>query len=325
MLSGLRNRFRRRSSQQSLEGGPPIAADRQVVVSGLMSKAITGVVIVLVACGPVALGATFLVGGSDAAPAVQKHDDGRRADMRARAGELASRVVVAWLAATQDDSEDLEELAPTAEARFGDKPVAVSDLQVASIRGGEGGSWSVTVAATVGGDGDRRYFQVSIAAAEADRLAVLALPTPVSGTRPAEAGRLDYDHSASTSDPIHEAVSAFLDAYSAGQGDVDRLSSPGSGLHAIDPAPYRDIEITSLRSGSDGDEDGSTEPDDGHKVRVHAFADATVSDEQSVTVSYALTLTARDGRWEIAQIDDVPARDVGRSDSGESGEEGKNR
>lgn len=42
MLSGLRNRFRRRSSQQSLEGGPPIAADRQVVVSGLMSKAITG-------------------------------------------------------------------------------------------------------------------------------------------------------------------------------------------------------------------------------------------------------------------------------------------
>src|SRR5699024_8131997 len=120
-------------------------------------------------------------------------------------------------------------------------------------------------------------------------------------------------------------VLAFLEASAPGQGGVDRLSSPGVGLHAIDPAPYRDIEITSLRSGSDGDEDGSTEPDDGHKVRVHAFADATVSDEQSVTVSYALTLTARDGRWEIAQIDDVPARDVGRSDSGESGEEGKNR
>src|SRR5699024_2262381 len=228
MLSGLKNRFRCRSSQQPPEGTPPIAADRQVVVSDLMSKAITGVVVVLVACGPVALGATFLVGGSDAAPAVQKHDDGRRADMRARAGELASRVVVGWLAATQDDSQDLEELAPTAEARFGDEPVAVSDLQVASIRGGEGGSWSVTVAATVGGDGDRRrYFQVPIAAAEADRLAVLALPTPVSGTRPAESGRLDYDHSASTSDPLHKAVQAFLDGYAAGQGDVDRLSSPG--------------------------------------------------------------------------------------------------
>lgn len=305
----------------------PVASDRQLVSAGLVSRVITVAVLMVIACGPAGLAAAFVTGGDDGAPAAApERGDGAQVDARYRAGELATRVVVAWLHATGDDSDELEDLAPADEARFGDDAVTVSDPQVASIRAGHE-SWAVTVAATVGDAGGvRRYFQVPIAASD-DRLSVLALPTPVAGIRPGEPHRLDYDQSVAKNEPVHEAVASFLSAYAAGEGDVARLSSPGARLHAINPAPYKAVEVTSLESRSDGDVDTSGEPADGQTLRVRALATAEVSADQTVTVSYALTLAARDGRWEISAIDDAPARDASPSSSGEpeDGEKGTNR
>lgn len=303
----------------------PVASDRQLVSAGLASRLITITVWVVLACGPLALGMAFATGGGGGAPAAAPaRDDGAQVDVRHRVGELATRVVVAWLHATRDDSDELADLAPAEDASFGDDPVAVSDPQVASIRASDE-SWAVTVAATVGDDGgERRYFQVPIDAGDGD-LSVLALPTPVAGIGPGESPRLDYDQSVATSEPIYEAVASFVAAYAAGDGEVARLSSPGAGLQAIEPAPYKDIEVTSLESRSGDDVDTSGDPEDGQTVRVRALAEAEASADHSVTVSYALTLAARDGRWEISAIDDVPAHDVSPSSSGEpdSGEKGK--
>jgi len=48
-------------------------------------------------------------------------------------------------------------------------------------------------------------------------------------------------------------------------------------------------------------------PADGQRMRVLATAAAEVTDTQSANVTYALTLAARAGRWEITAIDPTPA------------------
>lgn len=224
------------------------------------------------------------------------------------AGEYAGEVVVAWLTATRDDSTRLEALLPPSLVpRVGEIGYSTSAPTVAAIEKA-GDTWSVTIGVTVSdatGASARRYFQVPVAVVD-QAVSVLALPTPVAGPAPGEAGKLEYPVSVSSTSPLMSAIADFLGAYLTGVGDVSRYVTPGSTITPVLPAPYSSVEISSV-SANDRDVDLTSDPGDGATLRVLVTAAGLVSREQKVDVEFALTMTARDGRWEVESIDPAPA------------------
>ncbi|MFC9608010.1 conjugal transfer protein [Streptomyces niveus] len=210
-------------------------------------------------------------------------------------------------------------------------------LAIARLRQTERGVWSVTVAArireakpaTTAVSDDRsdaatdaeaaaasavRYFQVPVATAPAARGAsgfvALAMPAEVGAPPRIEAPELVYGpmRPALPSDPRTEAVTEFLTAYLVGGGDLDRYLAPGTDLTPIVPAPYTGLAVDQLAiEGEQGAEPVTAVPGDGTTLRVLVTLRATGHDEVRVPLAYALTLTARAGRWEIAAVDGAPA------------------
>lgn len=211
-------------------------------------------------------------------------------------------------------------------------------LAIARLRQTERGVWSVTVAArirqakpapTTEPDGGRpdpaadartaaasavRYFQVPVATAPAaggaSGFVALAMPAEVGAPPRIDSPELVYGpmRPALPSDPRTEAVTEFLTAYLVGGGDLDRYLAPGTDLTPIVPAPYTGLAVDQLAiEGEQGTEPVTTVPDDGTTLRVLVALRATGHDEVRVPLTYALTLTARAGRWEIAAVDGAPA------------------
>ncbi|MFB8441251.1 conjugal transfer protein [Streptomyces niveus] len=206
-------------------------------------------------------------------------------------------------------------------------------LAIARLRQTEHGVWSVTVAARIHeaqpastATSDRRpgakaaagpavrYFQVPVATAPAaggaSGFVALAMPAEVGAPPRIDAPELVYGpmRPALPSDPRTEAVTEFLTAYLVGGGDLDRYLAPGTGLDPVVPAPYTGLAVDQLAiEGEQGAEPVTTVPDDGTTLRLLVALRATGHDEVRVPLTYALTLTARAGRWEIAAVDGAPA------------------
>lgn len=287
-----------------------IASDRQVVEARLASKVISGALVAALASGPVAVvGVAAVVWSSSPTdgPVAEASSAVARAE-RASAGEFATRVVRSWLQADREHSEEWKQLAPSGSSvNLPEVGMQTADAQVASIDRHDQ-AWSVVVGVTVT-DADesasRRYFQVPVTAAD-HAVAALSLPTPVAGPSEDDSGRLDYGQIVQPGGPVAEVVDGFLQAYLIGEGDVARLSAPGASIRAVKPPPYASVSISEVKA-RDRDVDTSQAPDEGTDLRVIVTGDAVISDSQQATVSYALTLTARAGRWEVAAIDPVPA------------------
>lgn len=226
---------------------------------------------------------------------------------RARAGEFAIRVVTTWLAATQDAPDALTAIVPANSlGSLAEVPFTVTDPAVAGIDDVDG-IWSVTVAATVTDANDtttRRYYQVPVVVT-GTQVNALTLPTPVTGPVITVAGPDGYPARLDTTGALADAVVGFLTAYLAGSGDVARYTTPGAPISPIDPAPYTAVELTDLAASADLAVDVA--PEDGQITRLLVAATATVTDDQTTPVAYALTMTARAGRWETTAIDPVPA------------------
>src|SRR4029453_5294543 len=112
--------------------------------------------------------------------------------------------------------------------------------------------------------------------------------------------------------PVADSVGRFLAAYLLGDGELTRYVSPGSALSPISPPPYTELVLRDLFP----DESSSAGPSGGRerggpRRGVLATVDATDRYATTRQLSYALTLTSRDGRWEVSALDPAPALATG--------------
>ncbi|MGP4003624.1 conjugal transfer protein [Streptomyces sp. 8N706] len=256
------------------------------------------------------------------------------------AAGFAQLFVAAFISAGEGDQDKLAAYYPAATSlRLDGDPDRRrgEQLTVVRLRQTHRGVWSVTVAARITDTGpsaqpsgdDRpdnkdnatataaqavRYFQVPVATAPAaggaSGYTALAMPAEVSAPERIKAPALVYGpmRPALPADPRTQAVTEFLNAYLTGAGELDRYLAPGTKLAPVAPAPYTGIAIDTLAiEGEKGTEPVTTVPDNGTTLRLLVALRATGHDEVRVPLTYALTLKARAGRWEIASLDGAPA------------------
>jgi hypothetical protein len=95
---------------------------------------------------------------------------------------------------------------------------------------------------------------------------------------------------------LEEAVTRFLAAYLAGEGELARYTSPGSPLSAVQPAPFSTVEIVEV---------GSVPTPDGDR-QVVARVVGTDDSGRTQVLQYALVVAEREGRWEVAELLPAP-------------------
>lgn len=302
----------RRSTAEEVEAVEPPQDDAAPSVEGVpwsgsatwqKRVATTGVWALLLA-GPVslALGAAgvFDEPVTQAAPATTEAADSDRE----RAGEFGLRVVTAWLVSTREAPHPDLALVPAFTAP--EKAPAVKDLAVSAVEAGRSGAWSVTVAATVGSgeDAARRYFQVPVQLQEEPAAAVaVTLPGDVPGPEAATSPALDYPVRVGAQDPLSVAAGDFLDALIAGGPDTTRVVSPGVEIPQVAPAPYSEVSVREVLL----DREVADAPQDGDTVGVLVTAALTSAETgQRSLGQWALTMTARDQRWEVSALELTP-------------------
>ncbi|MGY4967103.1 conjugal transfer protein [Streptomyces sp. 900105245] len=190
------------------------------------------------------------------------------------------------------------------------------------------GYWSVTVAADVTAHDDKgkskrlgvQYYRVGIQAtgpasaggteksSGTAGYAATSLPAQVAAPTALKPGALAYetDRGSSSADPSVETARGFLAAYLTGTTELDRYTSPGTRLQPISPAPYAAVKVTGVQDDSSGPGQQKV-PADGTVLHQLVQVDATDQAGSPVSLSYALTLKSRAGRWEVASVDDAPA------------------
>lgn len=285
----------------------------QTGLRALGARAVTAAAIGALVCGPLALvvGFTSMQVKPVAAQAVVDH---RLTPVQQSTGEYAAGFVAAWLSSTRDNPSPLAAYVASSSVKLlSTQPWAYRDLTVASVDVTDGSDLvSVVVAANVeeldmeSEDGatiwPRRYFAVTVNASEAG-LSVIGLPAPVAAPSKADTPvKLAYTESVMASSTAKATVVAFLNAYLAGSGEISRYVTPGSEITALTPAPFQVLEISDLLA----DTEPSDNPNTGAVVHVLATVDVSSAAGQQLTATYALTLTARDGRWETTSVDFTP-------------------
>jgi len=299
--------------------GPPEPVRTNAWTGGtaLTAKAATVGLWCLVAMGPVGLGIS-LAGSSSSAPAPLQASAADVAWSEASvAGERARVLVETWLTASREHSDRLEELYAGDTGRLPEVGETVRDVAVASVTEGERGVWSITVGVDVqvpAAEGtedeptwSRRYFAVPIQVAVTESGAAaqaLTLPAPVSGPAVGQGTALEYPVSVPTTGALSEAVTQFLAAMLAGEGDISRFTSPGVVVPAVVPAPYTAVDLRRL-DATTAVEDEAT-PAEGQVVHVHARVELARVDGQASTAEYGVELTARAGRWEVSDLTPFP-------------------
>ncbi|GAA4544838.1 conjugal transfer protein [Amycolatopsis samaneae] len=229
----------------------------------------------------------------------------------------AEMYVRSWLSASRDDSAGLEAFYPAGmktQRTVGTQvPVDTATVSVTSPRAGE---WSVVVAVNLltqqpNGKHTAKLTCVQVSLLEATTpagaaYAAAALPSPVACPATLEAPALGYPETAELTGPIGQSVLGFLTSYLAGQGGLDRYTSPGSPLAPVAPPPYAAVQLAELRTHEKFEPGQAARPLDRTDTHVLARAWGYDATGQVTVLDYALTLAARAGRWEISQIDPVP-------------------
>jgi len=271
----------------------------------------TGLLLVSIVCGPVGL--FVAMGKSDASvAAAAPTSTAGLTTTQQEAGSYALGFVGAWLGATQNDPGDLGDFVDTsAIGTLTETPWKYRDLVVASVSPVPSSSFvNVVVAASVQqdaktSDGEdsvwpRRYFQVAVWLS-AGTMRVVGLPAPVAGPVQGSSVNLAYDSQVTSTDPAGQTISAFLTAYLTG-ADVSVYTTPGVAIAAVDPVPYVAVNPTMIAV----DSTPAATPGNGSKLHAMATATVTSSQGQQLVATWALTLTARAGRWEVTSIDLAP-------------------
>jgi hypothetical protein len=286
------------------------------------TRAMTATLWCLLAAGPVALGLQVATPQPPPAPVAAGTGD-TVASERAAAGAFAQDFVTTWLSTARGGENALEAFGvDAAGVTLSEHPWTVSAATISGITRVEDHLWSVTVAATVATTGseppERRYFQVPVLYADGGAVRAQTLPSPVAGPAVAEPAPLGYRYRAVPTEPVAAAAGEFLAALLTGSGDVARYVAPGAPVTAITPPPYRSVEIEEVLADQEPPA-GGVAPGNGEQRHLLVTAAATAGERQTVTVQYALTMAARDGRWEVQGIDPAPVIST-PSASGQSSE-----
>ncbi|SHN89008.1 Conjugative transposon protein TcpC, partial [Geodermatophilus obscurus] len=284
--------------------------------SKVATKAATGLLWTLLICGPLGLvagAAAFLAAPPPAAAQAPAEAD--TMSEQAAVGEFAQRFVATWLTTPRGEESTLAGFVDTSGVQLPQVPWSVADPATAAIAHVATGRWTVTVAVTVtepppaAGAGPapsqtpppvRRFFSVPVAY---DQGALLAqtLPAPVAAPAPAAPVPLAYGYTAPGQHPASTAAAEFLVALLTGTGDVDRYVTPGTRVQAITPAPYAQVRLQRVQVDADP-ADLPDVPGNGDQLHALVTAEATSAAGQALSVQYALTLTARGGRWEVQSV-----------------------
>ena len=302
-----------KSEKAEAKAAQPAQGSQWTTGRAFGQKAITGVLLVAVACGPLALITATINGQAKPAVAQVVVDEPLTAQQQA-AGEYGAGFVAAWLTATREDTGNLADyIKPSAIGQLSATAWNYRDLTVVSIAAGEDSDLlSVVVAANIeefdmeSESGatiwPRRYFATTVRVTE-NGMSIVGLPAPVAApSKDDEAVRLAYTQNMSKTSSAQETVEAFLAAYLAGSGDISRYITPGTEISAITPAPYMTLTVKDVKS----DVEPSDSPSTGSVVHVLATVEVASASDQKLTATYALTLTARDGRWETTSVDLAP-------------------
>ncbi|MDH6545832.1 conjugal transfer protein [Streptomyces sp. SPB4] len=292
----------------------------------------------LIALGPLLGALAYLsVPTTSAAPAPKTAPSAPSASGGQGAAGFASLFVAAYLSAGRGDESKLAAYYPPASSLQLDGVSGQrrgEQLTVVRLRQTDTSVWSVTVAARVTGATPTatpstqsagspspaaadavRYFQVPVATAPgaggATAYTALALPAEVAAPERAKTPELVYGamRPALPTDPRTQAVTSFLSAYLTKAGaELDRYLAPGTRLAAPSPAPYSGVAVDQFAvEGETGGEPVVSVPGDGTTLRLLVTLRATGQDGVRLPLTYALTLKARAGRWEIAALDGAPA------------------
>ena len=285
--------------------------------SAWATRGATGLLWTALACGPVGLmlgGVAFLTAQPAASAQTQQLLD--TASERAAAEQFAEHFVVTWLTTPRGEEGSLATFIDVAGIALPEVPWTVTNPAPAALVDTGDGRWAVTVAATVttppaeGQDPAqaagpvRRFFTVPVRFDDGALIAE-ALPAPVAAPATAQAPRLGYRHILPDQHPASIASADFLAALLTGTGDVTRYVSPGTQIEAVSPAPYAEVRIRNLRVDQDPP-DLPGEPANGDELHELVTAEARSSAGQAISVQYALTLTAREGRWEVRAMEPAP-------------------
>ncbi|MGW2841909.1 conjugal transfer protein [Streptomyces sp. NPDC001493] len=178
----------------------------------------------------------------------------------------------------------------------------------------EGDSWSVVVAARFVGDQTSegvgassmvKYFAVpvlaSASAGGAGGFTVTGEPAQVAGPSTILNGSSRYERRLPSDGEVVTSLEAFFGAYLAGVGEVGRYLSPQTQLTAVSGTGYSAVRVEEVFADSQA-ADGPV-PRDGSRVRVQVRVTALGGESAEWPLSYALTLTARSGRWEVTSLD----------------------
>lgn len=285
--------------QQRWTGGP-----------SLRTRAVHGVLVAALVTGPAALlltvGQSALATAPTATPVatVAPPVGGEQAAV----GELARQLVVRWLQTPRGEENLLNDLVATTGLQLASTPMTATDPATAQLVETGPGQWSVTVGVTVTDATAvtvRRYFQVPVRYNKDTEAVVAAtLPAPVAAPAAAPIPSLGYRYTASLTDPVAVAAGEFLSSLLTGAGDVTRFVSPGTVIAAVTPPPYTGVQLRTV--STDVDLRGTAASSGLGQVRVLITAAASITTKQVVTVQYALTLTTREGRWEVSSLDTSP-------------------
>ncbi|MFJ8015028.1 conjugal transfer protein [Streptomyces sp. NPDC096339] len=283
----------------------------------------------LIASGP-ALGVMALLGSSGAVHAAPKPIAAPSPGSQVGPAGFAQLFVTAFLEAGQGTERDLAPYypGPVALAAKPGTRTATRSTVIAS-REVQAGYWSITVASDVTVQDDKgkpkrlgvQYFRVGIqaigttgaggAATSAKAVtgySATSLPAQVAAPAAITPGALAYqsERGSSSADPSVDTARGFLSAYLTGAAALDRYTSPGLNLQAISPAPYSAVQVTGVRDDAAQSVQQKV-PADGAELHQLVQVQATDQAGSAVSLSYALTLKSRAGRWEVASVDDAPA------------------
>lgn len=310
----------RRRKDEAEEKQPKVKKNKDVTGRGsdwtrgreLSGKVLSGVLFGAIAVGVAGFGLHFVKPEQVMAAPTEQGPGGLTVAQQS-AGAYAVGFVGSWLSATKDKPGDLGTYIDIGSLRkMTQTPFEYRDVSLVSVTPVAGGPFvSAVVAANVKeiaqdqqGNVDawpRRYFQVAVAV-DGVALRVVGLPAPIAPPVEGRTTALVYGTLVASGKPLAQTVSAFLSAYLAGSGELDRFTTPGSAIAPITPAPYAQLAVVDLRTP----EDPADAPADGATVRALATVTLTTPLEQITTATYALTLTGRGQRWEVTDIDLAP-------------------
>lgn len=263
------------------------------------SAAATGLIWVFCGAGVLAFGANVL--GNDAGPEVAPIEV-QDAGQSQRVSAFASNFVDLYLSGSRDQEDQIAALLAQGvdtTISLPAEPAEIGDVTPGEAVQVDASTWVVTVTverpATEEQPATQQYWQLPVITDETGSIAAAGLPSMVSTPGRGDLAITPGDQVSDSA--VEDTITAFAQAYLAGQGETAPLTAPGTAITAITPTPYAEASVPSVRTSQEIPAD----PVEGDVVRTQITVSATTADGSVTQLGYTVDLRWRD-RWEISAI-----------------------